>query len=89
MSKREILKAARDIILDQAYVNKWFDVYNDRFFGEQYITDVLKHRYFITKDNFMNQSIYALREITPEGIETIGGPLDSYELALEILEAEQ
>lgn len=85
-NKQDVLQRARNIITDQSYVNRWFSSGSDSFFGEQYITPVLKGKYFITKDSFMSQTIYALREITPYGIETIGGPLESEQEARELMQ---
>lgn len=89
MSNKAIVRRRADeIINDEVYIKNWFGEGADRFFGEEYITGVLRGCYFITKDDFMNQTIYALRKITPKGIETIEGPLKSREEALEVLKGE-
>ena len=68
------IQAARETIKDQEYVRRWFDA--SSFFNTVYTSDVYKgdegEQYFITKDRFMNSTIWALRLITEEGIETIG-----------------
>jgi len=73
--RSKIINRARQVIKDTKYINNWFGA--ERFFNESYVTGLIQGKYFITKDNFMSQTIYALREITPDGINTIGGPLDS------------
>jgi hypothetical protein len=78
-----IVSKAREIVTDQEYVDRWFEAEN--FFRETYCTSIRKECFFITKDEWMSGDIYAVRAITPDGIETIGGPLDSFEAAEELL----
>jgi len=73
--RSEIIQRTRQVIKDEKYINNWFSA--DSFFNESYVTGLIQNKYFITKDHFMNSTIYALMEITPAGINTIGGPLDS------------
>jgi len=60
---------AMQIVLDSEYVERWFDAKN--FFNTTYTSEVRKDKYFITCDHFMNNDIWALREITVTGIETL------------------
>jgi hypothetical protein len=80
-----IVNKAREIVTDQEYVDRWFEA--EDFFRETYCTGIRKECFFITKDEWMSGDIYALRAITPGGIETIGGPQDSFEAAEELLRA--
>ena len=74
----------RSIIKDQQYCDNWFGAVS--FFKERFVTGLLKKKYFITRDEMLtNKGIYALREITPDRIKTVAGPLDSAEEAKEIL----
>ncbi len=77
-----IREAAEEIIESKEYLDNWFGA--DGWFGSNYLTGILKEVYFITRDDFMTSQIYALRKITPEGIETVVG--EDGERALSTLE---
>ena len=81
--RSKVENKAREIVTDQAYVKRWFDACG--FFNETFCTGIRKECFFITKDKWMSGDIYALRAITPDGIETIGGPQDSFEAAEALL----
>ena len=85
-----IKKRAYAMIEDEQYLENWFGAIG--FFNETFKTGVIKRNrryFFITRDEmFTGKGIYALREITTEGIETLAGPLDSEDQALDALEAE-
>ena len=66
-------------LFPKEHKNNWFGA--DRFFGTNYLTGVLKGKYFITLDLFMGTEIYTVRKITPQEIETVASPLDSLEEA--------
>ena len=72
-----IKRKANDMIKNQAYVNNWFDA--DGFFDTEYLTGILKGRYFITCDHFMTGKIYAVRKITSESIDSVLAPVDTLE----------
>jgi hypothetical protein len=80
-----IVNKAREIVDDQAYVDRWFDACS--FFDESFCTAIRKECFFITRDRWISSDIYAVRAITPDGIETIGGPLDSFEKAEALLQS--
>ena len=81
---RGTIKAvAREIVSSSDYVDRWFNACG--FFQESFCTGIRKECFFITKDHWMSKDIYAVRAILPEGIQTIGGPLDSFEEAETLL----
>jgi len=61
--------------INQQYINNWFSAAS--FFNTFYTSELINQDYFITGDNWMSSKIFAVRQITPTGIETIAGPLDS------------
>ena len=63
----------------QEYIDSWFGA--DGFFGTNYLTGVLKGKYFITLDYFMDSEIFAVREIAPAEILTVASKMDSLEEA--------
>ena len=65
----------RSIGISQRYINNWFGAQS--FFNTFYTSNLINDKYFITGDNWMSSKIFAVRQITPTGIETIAGPLDS------------
>ena len=85
MSRYDVIKGeAYALVTDKAYVKRWFDACG--FFKETFATTILRDRFFITEDYMMtNNPIFAVREITPDGIETIAGPLDTLNEAYDAL----
>ena len=63
----------------QKHIDNWFGA--DGFFGTNYLTGVLKGKYFITLDYWMDSEIFAVREIAPTEIITVASKLDSLEEA--------
>ena len=78
---KAIIALCREVIADQDYITSWFSDGNLRFFGTEYFSPIYRERYFITRDKFMNSTIYAAKFISVDGIETIGGPCDTHEEA--------
>jgi hypothetical protein len=56
-------------LLDATYVKNWFSA--GSFFNTVYTSNVIQGKYFITHDKFMTSDIWALREISSDGIETL------------------
>jgi len=90
-NQTEVRKVARETIKSTEYFNNWFGA--GGFFNTYYETGILHNRFFVTRERFMSSVIYAAREITPEGINTLKpegdttGALESLEEALTLIEA--
>lgn len=69
MSHSSVKQASYGIVRSSEYVNRWFDAAN--FFNTTYTSELLPNNHFITCDNFMSRDIWALRQISGDGIDTI------------------
>ena len=76
---------AKEVIKDvnPDYIENWFG--SDTFFNTEYVTGLLKGRFFITKETFLFRQIFAVREITQDGITTVSGGLDTIKQAKDFL----
>jgi hypothetical protein len=75
--------AAYRIIENAEYTKRWFDA--GSFFNTFYMSSPIKGKFFITGDMMMTFEKWAVREITPSGITTHAGPLDTRAEAEEFL----
>lgn len=87
----KIRTLAESIITDEAhpdgrftYIENWFGA--SSFFGTERYHGPYRDVYFITRDRFMDSTIYAASKITPAGIITLqdlhgNGVCDSFEEA--------
>ena len=82
MNNSKTVNAAQQIINNPEYVKRWFDA--TELFGGFYMSGPLKTNYFITGEVFNRTKIYALREITSDGIHTVGEPQNTLEAVKEL-----
>ncbi len=77
--RRTIINVATDRLQNKEYIHNWFDA--DNFFNTTYITGLLRNKYFITKDDFIDSIIFSVKEITDTEILTVSGPLNTLDEA--------
>ena len=68
------------------YIKNWFSA--GPFFNSFFQSNVADGHYFITGDKLMHHEQWAVRDITPQGIVTLAGPLDTQAEAEAFLQKE-